>query len=602
MNNMDIQNKIEPQLNLPENILAEKIVLASIIQNSDLIYETFEVINYDIFSDHKHQEIYKSITETHQNNETVDFLSIANWLTRENKTEYIPKLKEIEKLGRTIVNNQVFEEYLYLLIDKFLRRSLITSTLSLLNIVADEMTSIGSVLNEFEKLFLELNGYNTILTSKMEITSLLPAVIKGIEEKFRNNDNNETNGLESGFADLDTLTDGFQKSDLIIIASRPGMGKTAFVLNIAKNITKKSDNSIVFFSLEMTAEQLSYRILASESKISLSKLKKGEINSREWQQIQVAVKTLANAKLYIDDTPKITISKLRSKIYQILQRNGRLNAVVIDYLQLIEDDQKNENRYQALSSITRSLKIIAREFNIPLLVLSQLSRNLESRTNKRPILADLRESGCLSSQSYVDFTKKYVKIKNINLKIQATAFALNSNSSIILSSIKKIYKKNNKIRYHLLTGSGYWLEASGNHRILTKKGWKALNTVHSNDSLALAKNYKQKNIQYWTTKSHFLQIQFEKIESIYIYKKDNLFDLEMNKIYNFIANNIVVHNSIEQDADLVCMLYREDYYNTEKANNRLAEVAILKHRNGPTGKVTLKFNNNFAEFTDNNTP
>lgn len=599
---MNLQNNIEQRFKLPENFLAEQIVLASMINNSNLIYETVGVVTSDIFFNKNHQEIYISITQTHKNEDDINFLNIASNLAKNKKVDSLIELQEIEKLGRTMINSEVFKEYLYLLIDKFLRRSIIISTLFLLETVASEMTSIKDVLNEFETLFLQLNEKHNIATNNIEVTSLLPSIIKRIENNYHNNNLDKTNGLYSGFHDLDNLLDGFQKSDLIIIASRPSMGKTALVLNIAKNITQNSNVSLAFFSLEMTAEQIAYRILASESQITLPQLRKGNLTTEEWKRIQTAIQNLSRTKLYIDDTPKITIKKLRSKIYQILQSNTELNCIIIDYLQLIEGDVKSDNRYQALSNITRSLKIIAREFNMPLIVLSQLSRNLESRTNKRPILADLRESGCLASQSYVYFHTKNIKISKIPLNTQKIVSVINNNNSVTCSFIKSKSINSNKIFYHLLTESGYYLECSANHKILTNMGWRSLSSLTKKESLACAQTQFQQFDHYKKHQNYFLNIKLDKIQSIYLKQKDTLFDLEVSQNHNFISNRIVVHNSIEQDADVVCMLYREGYYNNEETENQIAEIAVLKHRNGPTGKIELKFNNKFAEFVNKSTP
>nr|QUE29445.1 DnaB [Erythrotrichia longistipitata] len=598
---MDVQNNIEQRFKLPEDPIAEKMVLAAIITNSNLVNQAIGGIDYEIFFDKIHQEIFQSITKVYDKEKEVNFSNITKLVAQENKTECLEKLQEIKLLANQSINSEAFEKYLYLIIDKFLRRSLIRSTLSLLEIVADEMTSVTNTLSKFEKLYLELSQYNSLSTDQIRITSVLPSVVKGIEEKYRKN--NQPDGLYSGFTNLDRLTDGFQKSDLIIIASRPGMGKTAFILNVARNITKEGSVSLAFFSLEMTAEQLGYRILASESKIPLSRLRKGDINTQEWRKIQTAVKILSSTQLYIDDTPQITIPKLRNKIYRLLQDNENLHGVIIDYLQLIEGELNNENRYQTLSFITRSLKIIAREFNIPLIVLSQLSRNLESRTNKRPILADLRESGCLSPNTYLyEKGQQRIKAEKLSLTVSKLTSAVNNNKSVVTSSIKDVYISKHKVSYHLITKSGYYLEASANHKILTRLGWKALSSICASESIYLAQSYASIKEIYNKQHSHFLQLRLDEIESIYIYKKQHLLDLEMDKIHNFVANRIIVHNSIEQDADVVCMLYREAYYDTEQKDSRAAELAILKHRNGPTGKVELEFNSQFAEFTESNTP
>nr|QUE28146.1 DnaB [Sahlingia subintegra] len=567
------------------------------IANSNFLYKTVGVIETEIFFDKKHKEIYISIINIYETKKMIDVLSIMDHLTKNNKSEYIGELREIEQLGRTLINNEIFEEYLYLLIDKFLRRSIIISILSLLEVVTNEITSVTAVLNKFEELFLNLNQKNYISTRESQLAYLLPSLVQSIEKKYRNSHLKE--GVYSGFNNLDEITEGFQKSDLIIIASRPGMGKTAFVLNVARNITSTNELALAFFSLEMTGEQLLYRILASESRVSLSNLKKGTLQKKEWIQIKKAVTELSKAKLYIDDTPKITISTLRSKIYQLLQNNENLHCIIIDYLQLIENDLhiNNENRYQALSLITRSLKIMAREFNLPIIVLSQLSRNVESRSNKRPLLSDLRESGCLSYQSYISINQKNIQIKFNTARLYKWASTINKDKNIVSSSIKKIYNNSNKITYHLVTQSGYYLEASANHKLLTKNGWKHLSVTKKEDSIACIKMYTQNTSIANSIQSELLKIRYEKIESIHICKKTDLFDIEMQTRHNFIANKIIVHNSIEQDADVVCMLYREAYYNSEKNIDDIAEISILKHRNGPTGTVELIFNSEFAEFT-----
>nr|YP_010337694.1 replication helicase subunit [Sahlingia subintegra]UNJ17279.1 replication helicase subunit [Sahlingia subintegra] len=594
---MNIHNTIGQKITLPNNILAEKMVLAGMIGNSNFLYKTVGAVDPEIFFNEKHKAIYISIIDTYKKKEMIDLLSIMDQLTKNNKSEYIGELREIEQLGQTLVNNEIFEEYLYLLIDKFIRRSIITSMLSLLEVVANEMTSVTVVLNKFEELFLNLNQKNYISTKEIQLTYLLPSLVQGIEKKYRNSSLKD--GVCSGFNNLDEITEGFQKSDLIIIASRPGMGKTAFVLNIARNITLETGLGLVFFSLEMTSEQLLYRILASKSRVSLSNLKTGNLKKNDWIEIKKAVVELSKAKLYIDDTPRITISKLRSKIYQLLQNNEKLHCVIIDYLQLIESESsiQNESRYQALSLTTRSLKIMAREFNLPIIVLSQLSRNVESRSNKRPLLSDLRESGCLSYQSYININKKNIQIKAIPFITYKFASTINQTNNIVLSSIKKIYNSQNKIVYQLVTKSGYYLEASANHRLLTKNGWKHLSVTKKGEYIACVKMYTKKASITSLTRSEYLKRKYDRIESIHIHKKADLFDIEMQTRHNFIANKIVVHNSIEQDADVVCMLYRQSYYNSEQNIDDIAEISILKHRNGPTGTIELKFHSQFAEFT-----
>nr|QUE29539.1 DnaB [Erythrotrichia foliiformis] len=600
---MNTQENIENQAKLPENTDSEKILLTGMILNSHLLQNAVDVANPEIFFNKHHKSIFRAIINVHKTGEEVGFLTVTRWLIKNNKDkDTTQELEKIKAVGLKVNNNEVFNAHLYIVIDKFLRRSLITDTQYLLNQLTNDKTSITSIINEFEAVFLRLTQQNYVAINKTALTSILPSIITEIQQKTKQQ--RIFNGIASGFDDLDNITDGFQQSDLIIIASRPGMGKTALVLNIARNIVKQEETAVAFFSLEMTAEQLGYRILSGESRVPLSKLKQGRIDSEDWGRIQSALHTLKKTKLYINDTPNMTMARLRNQIYQISQDSTELKAVIIDYLQLIESNVNNENRYQQISFITRSLKIIAREFNIPLIVLSQLSRNLESRTNKRPILSDLRESGCIAPESYISFHTRDITISQFSIKLHKIAFTINKNQCIVASSIKNISPGKNKISYHLFTESGYYLEASANHKVFTSNGWKKLSCITQQECIGITQSHKKMNCKNHSNinLSQFLHIKFDKIESVHISKKNMLMDLEMNKLHNFIANRIIVHNSIEQDADIVCMLYREGYYEKDEADNKIAEIAILKHRNGPTGKVELHFEERFAEFRQQNTP
>ena len=212
--------------------------------------------------------------------------------------------------------------------------------------------------------------------------------------------NPSLSGLSSGFEGLDALIQGFQKSDLIIIAGRPSMGKTAFSLNIAINVIKNTKLPVLFFSLEMSKEQLSYRILTTETSISSMRLKSGDLYKEDWLKLTTAIKNLSTLPLFIDDTGNLTIQEIKSKVTKIIFEQSKIGLIVIDYLQLMQNNTfKSENRTQELSQITRFLKILAKEFQVPIIALSQLSRNVETRSNKRPILSDLRESGSIEQDA-----------------------------------------------------------------------------------------------------------------------------------------------------------------------------------------------------------
>ena len=236
--------------------------------------------------------------------------------------------------------------------------------------------------------------------------------------------NPKLSGLPSGFNELDSLTQGFQKSDLIIIAGRPSMGKTAFSLNIASNIIKNTKLPVLFFSLEMSKEQIMYRLLAMESNIDQMKLKNGNLFKNDWIKLNKIIKILSKLPFFIDDTFNLSVQDIRSKVKTLMFEQNKIGLIIIDYLQLMQNSKlKTENRVQELSQITRSLKIIAREFNIPVIALSQLSRNIENRLNKKPILSDLRESGSIEQDAdlvlmlYKDNTEKFNDLNLLELNI-----------------------------------------------------------------------------------------------------------------------------------------------------------------------------------------
>nr|QUE28324.1 DnaB [Pseudoerythrocladia kornmannii] len=592
---MRIQNQIIKELYLPHNTLAEKLILAGIISNPHLLNRIVNVIEPEVFFDDKHKEIYESIVDIYNTTTEIDLLTIVSILTEKETLDYIGEVNEIEHLGNNLINNDKFEEYIYLIMDKFFRRSIIQSSQKLLNMVKNELIPLDDVLNQFEELFFKLNKNNYLSSKEFKITTLLNKLVHNIEDKKKSTTYSQS--INSGFEKFDRLTQGFQKSDLIIIASRPSMGKTALVLNMASNIAKKQQGAVVFFSLEMSSEQLMYRLLAHESRIPIFNLRQGQIEKEDWNKIQHGIKKLTKLSIYIDDTPNVTVQNLKSKIYQLLQLNKKLSVIIIDYLQLIQTQTVLENRTQELAYITRSLKIMCREFNLPIIVLSQLNRTLESRNNKKPILSDLRESGCISMESIIAINKKYLKIYKITYTACKIIYSCNKNNIIVLSAFNKMVNNKLKILYQIITKSGYFLEATGNHKIKTKKGWIRICHLTHKDKIAITEENFIKHNRF----SNFYKLKFESIETISLIGENRVYDLEMNKLQNFIANNIVIHNSIEQDADLVCMLYRESYYKQEeqsKQDKNTAEISILKHRNGPTGTFNLVFNPTFAEFTE----
>jgi replicative DNA helicase len=296
--------------------------------------------------------------------------------------------------------------------DKFLRRSLIKLGYEAINSGYITNIPLENTLNDFENHLFNLT--NQLKIEKFSTSAeLLNNIFLDLKEKSMKP---TLPGLSSGFYQLDSLTQGFQKSDLIIVAGRPSMGKTAFSLTMGLNIIKTSKLPILFFSLEMSKEQIMYRLLAMETNINQMRLRSGKLYQNDWVKLNKVIKIISKLPFFIDDTPDLSIQDIRSKIKTIIFEQAQIGLIVIDYLQLMQNSKfKLENRVQEISKITRSLKNIAREFNVPIIALSQLSRNVETRVDKKPILSDLRESGSIEQDAdlvLMLYRHKYYQLKN----------------------------------------------------------------------------------------------------------------------------------------------------------------------------------------------
>jgi replicative DNA helicase len=381
---------------LPHNFLAEKIILSSLLTNQEAIEITIRTVKVETFYFKNHQKLYKTIIEMYQNKLPIDIITVNTFLQDTGQLELIGGLEVLIELTNYVPNVIYLEDYIRLIQDKFLRRSLIKIGYELINSSYITNISLESILTHLESKVFNLTSELKIekLTSSAELFSDL---FFDLKNKLSNP---SLAGISSGFFDLDCFTQGFQKSDLIILAGRPSMGKTALALNIALNVIKESKLPVIFFSLEMSKEQLTYRLLTNETNISGSRLKTGNLYQEDWLKLNDAIKTLSSLPLFIDDTSNPSIQDFKAKIKKIVFEQNQIGLIIIDYLQLMQTvNSKIDNRAQELSQITRSLKNMAREFNIPIIALSQLSRNVETRINKRPILSDLRESGSIEQDA-----------------------------------------------------------------------------------------------------------------------------------------------------------------------------------------------------------
>ena len=383
---------------LPHNFLAEKIILSSLLINLDAIEIVLRSVKIETFYFKNHQELYRAIVEMYKKKIPIDIITLNSFLQDQGMLEKVGGTKVLIELTNYIPNLVYLEEYISLINDKFLRRSLIKVGYKIINSAYVTNLPLETILNGLELEIFNLT--NEIKTQKIYTNAeLLSNVFSELKQKSLNP---SLSGLISGFYELDSFTQGFQKSDLIIIAGRPSMGKTALALNIGLNVIKNSGLPVLFFSLEMSKEQLIYRLITTETSISNMRLKTGNLYREDWLKLNGIIKNFSSLPFFIDDTPDPTIQDIKMKIKKVIFEQNQLGLIIIDYLQLMQNSKfKTENRSQELSQITRSLKNLAREFQVPIIALSQLSRSVENRTNKRPILSDLRESGSIEQDADV---------------------------------------------------------------------------------------------------------------------------------------------------------------------------------------------------------
>lgn len=379
----------------PQNIEAEQSVLGSVLLDPEALIPAMEYIESDDFYRRAHQLIFKAMEELNERNEAIDVVTIANTLESKGLLEDIggtPYLAEIATMVPTAAN---VEHYAKIVEERSILRKLIQTATDIVSKGYQEADNVPNLLDEAERSILEVSEKRS-RSGFVSIETVLRDTINNIDELFQNDD--DITGLSTGYRALDQMTAGLHEDELIILAARPGVGKTAFALNVAQNIGTKTDETVAIFSLEMGAEQLVNRMLCAEGTINATNLRTGQLTEEEFTKLFVAMGSLSKANIYIDDTPGIRTAEIRAKCRRLKQEKGSLGLIVIDYLQLIEGSGK-ESRQQEVSEISRQLKKLSKELSVPVIALSQLSRSVEQRQDKRPILSDLRESGSIEQDA-----------------------------------------------------------------------------------------------------------------------------------------------------------------------------------------------------------
>ncbi|WP_334291164.1 replicative DNA helicase [Alkaliphilus transvaalensis] len=379
----------------PHSIEAEQSVLGSMLLDREAILIALEVLNPDDFYKKAHEEIFEAIFNLFNKNEPVDLITITEELKSRGTLDAIGGITYLTSLSSAVFIATNVRYYAEIVAEKATLRRLINSSEAIINLGYQSDLEVNEILEQAQKSIFDLSQ-NRSQEGFTPIKEVLSTTFDQIERLYE--DKTGLTGLSTGFIDLDKKLSGLHKTDLILVAARPAMGKSAFSLNLAQNAAVKGGASVAVFSLEMSKEQLMLRMLASESMVDLSKIQVGNLDEEEWGKIAQAMIPLSQAKIFFDDTPGISIMEMRSKCRKLKMEQG-LDLVLVDYLQLMQGDRRSENRQQEISAISRNLKIMAKELDCPVIALSQLSRAPELRADHRPILSDLRESGAIEQDA-----------------------------------------------------------------------------------------------------------------------------------------------------------------------------------------------------------
>ena len=380
---------------MPRHIESEQAVIAAMLMDHDAVVKAQELLTPEDFYSRQNQMVFQAIVELSDKNPEIDLVMLQNKLRDMGMPPETTGLEFLRSLSGDVYSAYHVERYCEIIAEKSLLRKMIRTNMDIANECYAGEDDTNTILEIAEKKIFDLvQKRNT--GDVVPIRKIVSNVMTQIEKASKMG--GTLTGIASGFYELDYKTAGFQKSDLIIIAARPSMGKTAFVLNLAEHACLKDNHTVAIFSLEMSKEQLVNRLLAMDAKVDNSKLKIGDLSDDEWTDLIESGSRLGMSKMIIDDTPAITVSELRSKCRKFKLEHD-LDMIIIDYLQLMTGGKRSESKQQEISEISRSLKAVARELNVPVLALSQLSRSVESRPDKRPMLSDLRESGAIEQDA-----------------------------------------------------------------------------------------------------------------------------------------------------------------------------------------------------------
>jgi len=468
---------------IPHSREAEEAVVGAVLINPEVYYDVAQFLQADDFYIHRHQWIWEAFTRLHEQRTPIDMLTLSDELDRVGQLAELGGPAYLTTLINQVPSSLNAESYGHIVEAHSIRRKMINAANQIASLAYNEESLVETVMDEAEKAVFNVSE-RRLKHDLVPISSVLSEYYDRIDDLAKRDD--EIFGVPTGFIDLDKLLSGLQPSDLLIIAGRPGQGKSGFLLSVAKNAALTHKKHVAVFSLEMSNEQVVQRLMAQETGIDSQRLRTGKLAEEEWPLFTHAIEVFSDTKIFLDDTPAITPLQLRTKCRRLHMEYG-LDLVIIDYLQLMGGDTRTDNRVQEVSYISRTLKVLARELNVPVLAAAQLSRAVEQRSDKRPVLSDLRESGCLVGDTLVTLENgQNIPIRELEGKSNFKVWALNPTTlKLECAPVSRAFCTGTKPVFKMKTRLGREILATNNHKFLTIKGWKRLDELTSDDYLAM---------------------------------------------------------------------------------------------------------------------
>ena len=644
----------------PHSVEAEQAVLGGLMLDASAWDAVADIIQSPDFYRRDHQLIYAAIAELVESQNPCDAVTVSENLSGKGIVDEVGGLAYLARLTRDTPSAANVRAYANIVRDHALLRQLVTAGGEISASALDTRgRAPGELVEEAERRVFEIAERGTRSRGGFQsVKDVLPQTIDRIDMLHQNP--GAFTGVPTGYTELDRMTAGLQPGDLVIIAGRPSMGKTTLAVNIAENAAIERGIPTAIFSMEMSAEQVTLRMISSLGRVSQSQLRTGALSAEDWPRITSATEVLSQAPVYIDETPALTPTDVRARARRLKREKG-LGLIVVDYLQLMSVAGTKENRATEISEISRSLKALAKELKLPVIALSQLNRSVEQRVEKKPVMSDLRE--CVTGDTIVCLADgRRVPIREL-VGTRPRVVAMGEQQKLVTADSDLVWSVGVKPVFRVSLASGRQIRATARHRLFSGTGWKMVGNFEIGDSVAVAGSVAAGRIadvepnpnvealpleafaavrapmqaRTGTTRrmaalratsdggaSHFqfapshptigsyvdvLEADelrdcsesdcfWDRVVAIETAGQEEVFDLTVPGPASWLADGIVSHNSgaIEQDADVILLIYREEVYEPNTTRKGIADIIIAKQRNGPTGEVHLTFLGEYTRF------